>query len=156
MKIHYFSLCAALFLAQLLSTVAIQAQHTASQAQRTHKAGPVDARLAKQAEFPGGTDRLITYISHELKYPQKLAKQKIEGKAVVSFNIMPDGHIDSIQILKSPHPLFSEEAIRVIKNMPWWSPAVDTLGNNVTVKYILPLTFQLKASPKTATQHPQK
>ncbi len=151
MKIQFKTCYLAVLLTSMMPIVQSCTQESAQQqnAKQTNEA-PTPNSISKQAEFPGGEKGLMTYISNELKYPQKLQEQKIEGRTVVSFSIMPDGSINSIQIMKSSHPLFSEEAIRVIKKMPRWSPAVNTSGNNVADKFVLPITFQLETSPKTA------
>lgn len=142
---------AALFLMLHPAATAAQGPSAAPDPKSNRQTQPASARLAKQPEFPGGTDALVAYISRELKYPPELERQGIEGRTVVLFRIMPDGNIDSIRVKKSPHPLFSEEAIRVIKGMPRWSPAVDTSGNKVAVEHMLPVTFQLN-SPAQGTK----
>jgi TonB family protein len=50
-------------------------------------------------------------------------RQKITGKVFVKFTIGTDGRVSKIDILKSDHPLFSEEAQRLIQGMGTWLPA---------------------------------
>lgn len=82
------------------------------------------------------------YLSSEVKYPAKARKQKIQGKVNVKFIITQSGTIDSVQVIKSAHPLLDNEAIRVIKAMPDWKPGTQK-GKPVNVYYMLPISFKL-------------
>lgn len=58
---------------------------------------------------------------------------------VVSFMVRNDGKVDSIRIVKSPYKLFSDEAIRLIKNGPFWKPAREdgkNIDDEVSVKVV--------------------
>lgn len=96
--------------------------------------------------FPGGTKGLMTWLSENVVYPAELEKEHIEGKAVVSFMIKPDGTPCNPEILSSSHPLFSQEALRIISIMPKWTsdnsygPDDDSWQDE---KYTIPITFQL-------------
>ena len=96
--------------------------------------------------FPGGVKELITWLSENVIYPTELEKEHIEGKAVVSFVIKPDGTPCNPEIVSSSHPLFSQEALRIISIMPKWTsdnsygPDDDSWQDE---KYTLPITFQL-------------
>ncbi len=43
---------------------------------------------------------------------------------VLNFKVNPDGKIDSIIVIRSPGKIFSDEAIRLIREGPVWEPAV--------------------------------
>jgi len=96
------------------------------------------------AEFPGGYNGLVEYLKKNVKYPEEQKKKKIEGRVVVKFMITKEGAIDSVSIMKSEPDIdaFKEEAIRVVKNMPKWTPGTQN-GKIVRVYYTLPLGFRL-------------
>jgi len=60
---------------------------------------------------------------------------------VLGFLVRRDGSIDSINIVRSPGKLFSDEAIRVLKSGPLWNPAKDK-GNTVEEYVRLRLVFR--------------
>lgn len=73
-------------------------------------------------QFNGDLEK---YIRSNLVYPQ-LAKEKgISGNVYLRFYVNTIGEISNIQVVKSVHPLLDNEAIRLIKNMPPWKPAVS-------------------------------
>jgi len=53
------------------------------------------------------------------------------------------GAISVVQTLRSPDPILTKEAIRVIKLMPEWIPAEDLQGRKVSVSTTVPVTFRL-------------
>ncbi len=148
MKLSHSSLYTALLFALLPLTISAQTRDSLPEPPDRSTVQATTDGLAKQAEFPGGTEIMKAYIRRELKYPEELANKKMEGHVTLRFVIMPDGSIDSIRPLRTAHPLFTEEAIRVVQSMPWWSPAIDTLGKAVASDWILPISFQLQ-SPQT-------
>ncbi len=75
------------------------------------------------ASFPGGEAACMKWLSDHIKYPEECKKEGIEGRVHVQFVVNKDGSIPEVNVLKSPHPLLSEEAIRVVKAMPKWKPA---------------------------------
>ena len=113
--------------------------------------------------FPGGTEGLMTWLSENITYPAEAERDSIQGKVVVSFMIKPDGTPCNPEIISSPHPLLSQEALRVIGIMPKWNP-----GSGVDLeKFQLPLTFSLdsqkpidscqidrQSSPRLVLDHP--
>lgn len=95
------------------------------------------------AEFPGGHTRLLNYIGKHVEYPKEARENNIQGKVMVQFTVSETGKIDpkSIKILKSPGKALSQEAIRVILQMPDWKPALTTDGKPVSCYYLLPINF---------------
>lgn len=99
--------------------------------------------------FPGGREALTKYLNENLQYPIDAQKAGIQGKVVVQFIVEKDGRISTIKIAKPLHPSLNDEALRVIRQMPKWEPAMSN-GEPVSVRYTLPVTFRLK---KTQTMH---
>lgn len=93
-------------------------------------------------EFPGGIVNLISYMSDNIKYPQKARKEGVQGQVMVAFIVSKDGSLKNIQIAKGVSPELDAEALRVVKMMPKWTPGKNE-GKTVDVKYELPVDFKL-------------
>lgn len=74
-------------------------------------------------EFPGGDDALKAYLEKNLQYPSHAKQNGVEGIVNVQFVVMPDGTIGTIKIVRMVDPDLEQEAIRLVKNMPAWTPA---------------------------------
>lgn len=95
------------------------------------------------AQFPGGMDALIEYMSAEMSYPKSLKEKNITGKVFVQFTVMESGAIEDVVALRSSeHAEMDAEAIRVVSKMPQWEPAVAN-GKKVKSKMTLPIVFTL-------------
>lgn len=97
--------------------------------------------------YPGGMKELISFLAKNIKYPADALAKNTEGKAIVQFVVKKDGTVADVKIARNA-PLVSmdNEAIRVVKLMPKWTPGKQK-GEAVTVKYTLPINF--KIPPKT-------
>ena len=96
-----------------------------------------------EAEFPGGTEKLMKYISMNIRYPYSAYVDNKTGKSVVGFIIQTDGSISDVKILESSWPDLDEEALRVVKGMPKWNPAT-TDGKPVACQVSIPINFRLQ------------
>lgn len=95
-----------------------------------------------QASFPGGESALNTYLTENVKYPQTSRDCGIEGVVVVVFTVKADGAITNPKILRPVDPDLENEALRVVKGMPSWSPA--TVGGAAVDSQVqLPVKFRL-------------
>lgn len=93
-------------------------------------------------EYPGGMEAMIKFLSENIKYPEQMKKDSIEGRVILSFVVEKDGSITEVEEVRSPHPVLTEEAIRVVKLMPKWTPGKQR-GKTVRVKFMLPINFQI-------------
>lgn len=95
-------------------------------------------------EFKGGIDSLMSFVRQNLKYPDWEKENKIEGKVFVSFIVDKNGKIKEPKILRSVQGSknFDKEVIRVINNMPDWTPGQQD-GKTVDVQFNLPINFKL-------------
>lgn len=64
------------------------------------------------------------YIADQMIYPADLLEKKVSGYALCEFTIDKEGVILRPHILRSTHAEFAEEALRIVKGMPNWSPAL--------------------------------
>ena len=102
----------------------------------------------ENAQFPGGDEACMKWLQEHIKYPEGYTSNQPQGKVVVSFIVERDGSLDSIMVKSSPDPLLSEEAIRVVKEMPKWKPARQYFppprqgSEAVRARYFLPIIFR--------------
>lgn len=94
------------------------------------------------AQYYGGTDSLIAYLSRSVNYPWKSLMDLTEGTAIVHFVIERNGRIGEVWIEKSVSPEIDQESMRVIREMPNWKPAIHN-GSTVRSLNILPLKYSL-------------
>ena len=95
------------------------------------------------AQFPGGDETLLKWLSYHIIYPTMAIEQNIEGEVVVKFVVEKDGSISNPSIESSVHPLLDEEALRVINLVPpIFNPAKQN-GRNVRSWYTIPINFKL-------------
>lgn len=90
-----------------------------------------------------GYPHLYEYFNRELRYPEPALRDSVEGILTLSFIINREGNPVQIRIEDSPGPLFDEEAIRLMQNMPSWKPATVN-GTPVSARISLPITFRIK------------
>lgn len=94
-------------------------------------------------EFPGGDEAMLGFIAKNIKYPRAAKKMGIEGKVHLSFVIDIDGSVSDIKILRGIGGGCDEEATRVLKLLPKFSPGKQR-GVPVKVQMQLPVNFRLK------------
>lgn len=98
--------------------------------------------VEQMPSFPGGISGLRTYLNQNIRYPAEAQENCVQGRVVVSFVVGKDGHISDVTVLRSVDPSLDKEAIRVIRNMPRWSPGKQG-GEPVRVRYNVPVSFRL-------------
>lgn len=101
------------------------------------------AIVEQMPSFPGGETALFKYLSNNIKYPPIAKDAGIQGTVYVTFVVDKDGKVKDVKVLRSIGGGCDEEAIRVVKNMPAWSPGKQR-GKPVKVQYNLPIRFTLK------------
>ena len=105
----------------------------------------------QKAVFPGGADSMMRYFSLNLRYPTKAMEQKLEGEVMVGFEIDEQGYIHNALVINGIGAGCDEEALRVVRNMPRWAPAVQQ-GKPVKVMFRLPIYFQLPGKQESFEQ----
>ena len=93
-------------------------------------------------EFPGGVEKLHSYIKENLKIVgvemQTTAKVKTRSIGYANFVVEKDGSLSNVKVLGKIDSRKSEELIRVLKNSPIWTPGKQN-KTIVRVDYVLPL-----------------
>jgi len=90
--------------------------------------------------------QMLQHIYSNVHYPAEARDAGIEGMAVVSFIVERDGQISNIQILRSVGYGIDEEVIRIVENMPNWTPGIHE-DETVRVEFKLPIRFKLSDTP---------
>lgn len=98
--------------------------------------------VEQMPSFPGGISGLRTYLNQNIRYPAEAQENCVQGRVVVSFVVGKDGHISDVTVLRSVDPSLDKEAVRVIRNMPRWTPGKHG-GEPVKVRYNVPVSFRL-------------
>lgn len=94
----------------------------------------------EMASFNGNVNE---WLSQHLKYPDKAAKNGIQGKVIVKFVVKKNGSVSQPSIIRSVDPYLDREALRCVKSMPKWKPGKED-GKPAEVWYSLPITFKLQ------------
>ncbi len=94
-------------------------------------------------EFPGGMEALYKYLAQNIKYPQLARENNITGKVYITFVVERDGSIANPKVLRDIGGGCGQEAIRVVKSMPKWTPGKQR-GKSVRVQFNLPVNFSLQ------------
>ena len=93
-------------------------------------------------EFPGGMKGCRDFIQAEMCYPEEAKKAGIQGRVILQFIIEKDGTPAQPRIVRSVHPLLDKEALRIIRQMPKWTPGKQD-GKPQRVLYTIPISFRL-------------
>jgi protein TonB len=92
-------------------------------------------------QFTGGAAAFNTYLKKNLRYPAEALRQHATGKVMVSFVLAANGLVTYATVLRGPHKLLNEEALRLIWHMPAWQPARQH-GQPVRVSCTIPVVFE--------------
>ena len=92
-----------------------------------------------QPTYPGGVAAYREYIRQNAHYPDKAKEAGHAGSVFVGFLVDEQGRIIDAQVLKGIGYGLDEEALRLVRLMPWWTPA---LLNGKAVK--VPCTLRIR------------
>jgi len=128
-------------------------EHSTKSSTATYPDDPVEGNMKpdkngvyqiveEMPKFPGGEQAMFKFISENVKYPQEAKDKNISGRVFVNFVVEKDGSVDEVKVLRSIGGGCDEEAVRVVKSMPKWTPGKQK-GKPVRVSYIIPFVFKL-------------
>jgi TonB family protein len=90
----------------------------------------------------GGMAGWSSYLSANLGYPTTARRKGIEGIVLVAFIVNTDGTVSDFELLRGIGGGCDEEAIRIVKNSPKWTPGMQG-GQAVRTRMRLPINFTL-------------
>ena len=96
----------------------------------------------REAFYVGGKAKMQVYLMQNMIYPDIAKREKIAGYVNVEFVVDEFGQINYVQEKDYSNAIFINEAIRLIENMPNWSPAMVN-GSPVASKVVLKVEFFL-------------
>ena len=124
-------------------SITLAAQTNETKKQTPDKKKGVYEKVEKMPEYPGGMDAMMNFISSNIKYPVKAKEGKVTGMVKVKFIVNADGAVSDVEAESKIGSGCEEEAVRVVKLMPKWTPGQEK-GKNVAVYFSLPVKFALK------------
>ena len=95
--------------------------------------------------YPGGFEAMYEFLKKEMRHPE--GAEIKSGRVIIRFIVEKDGRLTHFEVLRSPDEKLSEEALRLVKLMPRWTPAKNK-GKVVRCLFTIPVTFALKDSPQ--------
>ena len=118
----------------------LQPVHLRNDARQSLKAGGGSSQETTPAQPSGGIDAFKTYVEENIRFPES---ETTTDRAVVIllFTVTSNGQIREVIPLYTPGNLFTEEAIRLLKEGPAWIPATS---DNVSVDEIVRLRLLFK------------
>ena len=107
---------------------------------------PEDTTIYNNVEvmpsYPGDMTECYMFVARQLHYPEEAEEKGIEGRVLIRFVVEKDGRLTNFEVIETPDPLLSDEALRVLKQMPQWIPAKNK-GKDVRCRYSMPILFRL-------------
>jgi protein TonB len=92
--------------------------------------------------YPGGMENFYKFLAKKVRYPDEARAHGTQGKVIVSFVVEKDGSLTDIHLVKDVKDGLGNEAIRVMKLSPKWTPGLQN-GKPVRVVYSVPISFGL-------------
>ena len=94
------------------------------------------------ASFPGGPEKMNLYISKMIQ-KTNLEQERTNQKCYIKMIVEKDGSFSNIQIVRGilSCPECDKEALRVVKSMPKWQPAINN-GRAVRSYFVFPVLFK--------------
>ena len=132
---------------------------------------PIFDLVEELPHFPGGDVELMQYIARNIKYPKIATENGVQGRVIVRFIVEKDGSLTNPEVLATSPGIgeaipievtsyktdkerqdaedhnagvqaLRDEAIRVVKAMPKWTPGKQS-GKVVRCRYSIPVTYRL-------------
>jgi len=104
---------------------------------------PVFAGCEDDADPALCTQRSLNeFVDKHLRYPRNAQVQGIQGSAIASFVIRPDGRVSDTGIQRTMGDELDRSVLDLVGKMPVWNPGFHE-GRPVAVRYRLPVTFRL-------------
>lgn len=93
--------------------------------------------------FPGGEAAYRKYVSQNAHFPEEALAKGASGTVYISFVVDEQGRIINAEIAKGCGHGLDQEALRIIRLMPWWTPG-RMAGKPVRVARTMPVFFAFR------------
>ncbi|TPG67386.1 TonB family protein [Hymenobacter nivis] len=91
--------------------------------------------------FTGGDAAYHAYLRQNAHYPARALEDNLAGAVYVGFVVDEQGRICDAEVVKGCGHGFDEEALRLVRLMPWWQPGRQA-GTPVRVARTLRIVFK--------------
>ena len=99
--------------------------------------------VEEMPEFPGGQEKMISFLASNIKYPKSAIDSKTQGIVYVQFIVEIDGSLKSFEIVRGVQAQLDSTALSASKLMPNWFPGKNG-GKAVRVRCVIPIDFRLE------------
>lgn len=94
--------------------------------------------------YPGGHNALEDYFNNNIEYPETAIDNNSEGTVDVQFVVDENGKVSNARVIgKTLGNGLDEEAVRVVSDMPKWTPG-KAKGKDVKTRIVLPVTYKME------------
>lgn len=102
------------------------------------------ALVEEKPQFMGGdANKFSAWVNKHLVYPEIAKENGVQGRVTMQFTVNADGTVSNVKVLRGVHSSLDNEAVRVIKSSPKWTPGKQR-DRAVKVTYTFPVIFQLR------------
>jgi TonB family C-terminal domain len=116
----------------------------AAEASRVDDSVPFASVWTKPTFMGGDANEFSKWVNEQLRYPADAKKAGKQGRVTLTFTIAKDGSVQNVGLLRGVSKSLNEEALRVVKSSPNWTPGKNREGDIVPVTYTFPIIFKLK------------
>ena len=102
-----------------------------------------EKRATEDEKFKCFNEEIMKHIGKNFEFPELARQMGIQGKVYVNFVIEKNGKVSSVTIARGVDKLIDDEAIRVIKKLPTFTPAKQR-GKPVRMQYTVPINARLQ------------
>ena len=107
---------------------------------QTKDGQPVYVVTEQIAEYPGGTDAMMKFITSSLVIPDEARPKKKTARCLASFVVNENGTVSDVAVISKVNPDIDRAVANAIKSMPLWKPAQEG-GKSVKQRLSIPIQF---------------
>ena len=96
--------------------------------------------LYQSPEFPGGMKALKAYVQQHVTQTLQEGAPVAGKQAYVQFHVRKDGSIDDIGLVSGDEEAY-REAVKMVEQMPRWTPARDHIGRIADGYFVLTVNY---------------
>ena len=100
------------------------------------------SEVAQPARFPGGDAALEAWLLQHKTTPAEVQQRDLQGRVSVRLVLKPDGRVGATEAINSLCPSCDEEALRLVRGLPRWQPALGYDDQPVAQYQVLHIWFR--------------
>ncbi|MDD2636230.1 MAG: energy transducer TonB [Bacteroidales bacterium] len=109
----------------------------------------MDIEYNRDADYPGGVNKFIADLWHQMEYTQEAVDALIDGEIMVSFDVKPDSTISGVSIISGLGYGIDEEFTRILLSMKFKPALVEGTPVKMNVMLNVPIRVGPKSKLKT-------